>query len=77
MRLSPFYNDDVSRALDNGQMLHNVVSIIGPIYRSGKNVTASDENGNEITPDMLAAMILADDVQADIKCELNKTLIHV
>lgn len=77
VRLSPFYNDDVSRALDNGQMLHNAVSIIGPIYRSGKNVTASDENGNEITPDMLAAMILADDVQADIKCELNKTLIHV
>ena len=73
VRITPFYNDDVSRALDNGQMLQNAVSIIEPIYRSGKNVTASDENGNQVTPGMRAAMILADDVQADIKCELNKT----
>ena len=50
--LTPFYIDDVSKALDNRQLIENAVSIIEPIYRSGKNVTAADENGNQVTPDL-------------------------
>ena len=72
--LTPFYIDDVSKALDNGQLIKNAVSIIEPIYRSGKNVAAADENGNQVTPDMLAGLILADAIEARIKYELNKTI---
>lgn len=74
IRLMTFYNDDVSKALDNRQMLQNAVSIIDPVYKSGKNVTAADENGRRITPEMLAALILTDTIDANMKYELNKTL---
>lgn len=74
IRLMPLYNDDVSKALDNRQMLENAVSIIDPVYKSGKNVIAADENGRRIVPEMLAALILTDTIDADIKYELNKTL---
>ena len=36
VRLTPLYIDDVSKALDNRQLIENAVSIIEPIYRSGK-----------------------------------------
>ena len=72
--LTPFYTDDVSKALDNGQLIKNAVSIIEPVYSSGKNVTAADENGDQVTPDMLAGLILVDAIEARIKYELNKTI---
>ena len=74
VRLTPLYIDDVSKALDNRQLIENAVSIIEPIYRSGKNVTAADENGNQVTPDVLAGLILADAIEARTRYELNKTL---
>lgn len=73
-KIRPLYKDDVSKALDSRRMIENVISIIGPIYRSGKNVTAVDESGNQIIPDVLAALILTDSIKANVKCELNKTL---
>lgn len=77
VRLMPFYNDDVTKALDGRQLIKNVVSMLDPVYKSGKNVMAVDENGNQVIPDVLAAWILTDTTDANIKYELNKTVDNV
>lgn len=74
VELKPFYKDDVGKPLDGRQLIKNAVSIIEPVYKSGKNVTVTDENGNQIIPEVPAALILTDAVNADIKYEQNKIL---
>lgn len=74
VELRPFYRDDVGKELNGRQLIENAVSIIEPVYKSGKNVTVTDENGNQIIPEVLAALILTDAVDADIKSEQNKIL---
>ncbi|EOS29325.1 hypothetical protein C804_03503 [Lachnospiraceae bacterium A4] len=74
VKLRPFYNDDVGRELNGRQLIENAISIIDPVYKSGKNVTATDENGNQIIPDVIAALILTDSIDAGIKYKQNKIL---
>ena len=58
--LTPFYIDDVSKALDNGQLIKNAVSIIEPVYRCGMNFTSAEEYGHQVSQDLPDGLILAD-----------------
>ncbi|MDE6913794.1 MAG: hypothetical protein K2P35_08885 [Lachnospiraceae bacterium] len=76
-KITPLYKDDVSKSLDGRLLIENVAAILDPVYKSGKNVTAVDENGNQVIPDVLAALILTDTIDANLKYELNKTINNV